>query len=124
MPSSKPTPASLQQVLIGRRVELFEVYGINSLKTTSPPLSNVAGTTIKSVELSDDRRILSIATSTATITINLERVGYWSLEPGMKGWAVGDGPAPTARLVLDGSEVLNFAEPNKTKRITVRLQET
>ncbi|MGY1705519.1 hypothetical protein ACI79C_13190 [Geodermatophilus sp. SYSU D00697] len=95
---------------------------MNSLKTTAPPLSSVAGTTIESVELSLDQRSISIVAGAVMISINLERVGYWSLEPGTKGWSVGDGPAPTARLVLDGSEVLNFAEPNKTKRITVRLE--
>jgi hypothetical protein len=68
-----------------------------------------------------DARSLTIVTGVTSIGINLERVGYWALKPGTKGWSVGDGPAPTARLLLDGSEYVDFSEPSKTKRIAIRL---
>jgi hypothetical protein len=121
MPQSKPSPAGLSDALVGRVVVAFQVYGINSLKTAAPTPESLAGATVTSVEVAADARRLTIVTNTTSVAITLERVGYWVLKPGTKGWSVGDGPAPTARLLLDGSEYLDFSEPSKTKRITVRL---
>src|SRR4051812_29231645 len=121
MPTSKPLPGKLSQILVGRLVVAFQVYGINSLKTAVPTLESLAGATVTSVEVTPDARGLRIVTSTTSIAINLERVGYWILRHGTKGWSVGDGPAPTARLLLDGSEYLDFSEPSRTKRIAIHL---
>jgi hypothetical protein len=121
VPTSKPSPAELENVLAGRVLVAFHVYGINSLKTATPTLESLSGATVSSVEVAPDARTLAIKTSATSIAINLERVGYWLLKPGAKGWSVGDGPAPTARLLLDGCQCLDFSEPSKTKRITIRL---
>jgi len=121
MPASNPSPAELPGALTGRVIVGLQVYGVNSLKTAVPTLESLAGTNVTSVSVATDGRTLKIRTNTTSIAVNLERVGYWVLKPGTKGWSSGDRPAPTARLLLDASECLDFYEPSKTKRITVHL---
>lgn len=121
MQDHDPSRPDLRAVLTGRVIMGLHVYGINSLKTTMLTLDKLPGTTVSYVEVSNAGRTLKILTSVAAVTINLERVGYWVVKAGTTGWQVGDGRAPTARLLLDRSEYLDFSEPSRTKRIAVRL---
>lgn len=98
--------------VIGRMIATFEVFGVNSLKTVSPPPGALAGDVIDAAAFDGDGR-LQLTLQRARVEIDLARTG--GLEFGVGD---ADGARPTGRVsFVDGSR-LDFKEPAKTKRIT------
>lgn len=110
----------LRQQLVGREVRALEVYGINSLKSREPALGSLAGLTVRGVAPSGGS-VVAIQLDGMEVVVDLQRVGGVQLSPRLDGWSFGDGPQPTARLLLADGGGVDFKEPSKTKRITVRL---
>ena len=112
--------ASIMGCLHGKRITVLQVLGINSLKSLTPPVEALVGDAIEGSYVAD--RILTLRTSSHQVTFDLQRTGkvIWlsSAEP----FRLGTGPTPTVRLITDDGTV-DLAEPAKTKRITVVVNE-
>jgi hypothetical protein len=106
--------------LEGEEIAAFQVLGINSLKSMSPPPDALEGEIVESVRVSD--RQLSVSTVGHTIDVDLQRTGklVWLKEAGPYVFSV-SGSRPTVRLVFAGGHGLDLTEPTKTKRITVTI---
>lgn len=122
---SMPDPQSRQEIsdildrVIGRTVAEFQVFGINSLKSVSPAPADVVGSRIDAASVED--RILELRTLDHVVRIDLQRTGRLIWSGRASAGAAGIGARPTVRLALDDGQGVDFTEPAKTKRITVRI---
>ena len=53
--------------------------------------------------------------------LDLARTGAARRVSGTDEWRLGQGPMPTLRMVFEDGEAIDFYEPGKTKRISIRL---
>lgn len=106
--------------LIGRRITILQVLGINSLKSLTPPVDAVVGDTVEGVDVAE--RAFTLRTSRHMITFDLQRTGKVLWLSSSDPFRAGSGPMPTVRLITnDGS--IDLTEPAKTKRITVMVND-
>lgn len=110
----------LRQEVVGRVVRSLEVYGINALKSQSPALTALAGQAVGAVEVRS-AAVLVLVLRDMDLEVDLQRAGGVSLLAEAGGWTFGDGSQPTLRLLFEDGSGLDFKEPSRTKRITVRL---
>lgn len=117
------TSSEIQAILArthGQSVVALQVLGINSLKSIDPPPDSLVGVMISTSTVSE--RTLCLVVGAFEVRIDLQRTGkvVWldSVEPYQQ--KVG-AARPTARLVLQGGNGIDFTEPSKTKRITVSI---
>jgi hypothetical protein len=108
----------LLERVVGETVSELRVMGVNSLKTVTPNPTDLVGSTIRKVAVDD--RILRLALTHHLLTVDLQRTGriVWFAPD------VADGTSrPTLRLVVASGGRLDFMEPARTKRITLRIVE-
>ena len=122
---SKQPPTQPDQVLlerlVGASVRALQVIGINTLKTVEPPPDAVVGRTVVAVRAYG--RQVAISTDQHHLLIDLARTGQITPLEVAGLWRPGDrGAAPTIRLLVDDGSGLDFAEPAKTKRITLSIR--
>lgn len=123
-----PDPQSQREIsdildrLVGRTVSEFHVFGINSLKSVVPAPADLVGSRI--VATSAENRILELRTQNHAVQIDLQRTGRLIWLDATPAAAAGMGARPTARLLVDDGQGIDFTEPAKTKRIVVRISGT
>lgn len=107
---------------IGHVVNVLEVYGINSLKSVVPPISEVRGRSVDAAHFDSEARLVLLLAGDLVLRINLERTGGLTVVRTTQVWTPGaTGTPPTARLLLQTGRGLDFREPGRTKRITFDL---
>jgi hypothetical protein len=112
--------ASILERLHRKRIALFQVLGINSLKSLTPPLDALVGEAIEGSEVAD--RMLTLHTSGHLVTVDLQRTGKVVWLASSEPFRPAVGPMPTVRLITEDGTV-DLTEPAKTKRITVVVEE-
>jgi len=75
------------------------------------------------MELSSES-VLSIAVGDFTVEVDLQRAGVVTWVPNLAVWSIGQSPMPTVQMLIEDGSGVNFVEPAKTKRITVRVKPT
>ncbi|MDR8409760.1 hypothetical protein MTP10_13545 [Nonomuraea sp. 3-1Str] len=106
--------------LQGREIAMLQVLGINSLKTVSPSPEALAGELVTETDIAE--RSIRICTASHCIFLDLQRAGHVVfLESAEPHQLVAMVRRPTVRLLLADGSTLDFTEPSKTKRITVRI---
>lgn len=111
----------LAEQLTGRSIRQLQVLGVNSLKTVTPSTAELVGEQVVSTRC--EGRVIAVSTAAYEIRVDLQRTGRVTRLEGADAWQASSGvPLPTVRLLLDDGTGLDFAEPAKTKRITVSLQ--
>lgn len=121
-PPVAKSSAALQEHLVDKELAGLHVYGINSLKTIDPPLSDLANDRVVNVVVDEQRRHVEIELVRHVIAIDLARTGTAVLLATTKPWTPADGAAmPTARFILRDGTGVDLREPAKTKRITVTV---
>jgi hypothetical protein len=118
-PQSSEEISDILARLVGRTVAEFSVLGINSLKSVTPAPTALAGTEIVGTSVRD--RILELRTQAYLVQIDLQRAGrlIWFDTP--PSAAAGTASRPTVRLLTQNGDGIDFAEPAKTKRISVHI---
>jgi hypothetical protein len=110
----------LAEQLIGRSIRQLQVLGVNSLKTVTPSAADLVGEQVRSARC--EERVITISTAAYEIRVDLQRTGRVTRLKSVDAWQLSSGvPLPTVRLLLDDGTGLDFAEPAKTKRVTVSL---
>jgi len=106
--------------LVGRSIRQLQVLGVNSLKTITPSADALAGERVRSACC--EERIIVISTTAYEVRIDLQRTGRVTWLKSADVWQVSSGVSlPSVRLLLDDGSGLDFAEPARTKRISVSL---
>lgn len=118
-PQSSDEISDILARLVGRTVAEFCVFGINSLKSVAPTPAALAGTEIVGTSVRD--RILELRTHSYLAQIDLQRAGRLIWLDTLPSAAAGVGSRPTVRLLTQDGRGIDFAEPAKTKRISVRI---
>ena len=111
---------TLTDRLVGASARAFQVLGVNALKTVQPTTDAVIGQRV--VEVDIQGRQVQISTLELHVIIDLARTGRVACFDLAEPWIPTDRtPAPTIRLLLDNGGGVDFAEPARTKRITVSI---
>lgn len=116
------SPAKISEILdrlVGRVISDLQVLGINSLKSVVPTPAELTGARVESASV--DARVILLRAQTFTITIDLQRTGRLVWSDALPSDGALSGPRPTVRLLLAPRGRIDFTEPSKTKRITVRI---
>lgn len=108
--------------LVGESVAQLQVLGVNSLKSVEPSPSDLIGSKITAVAATD--RILTMNVGIYTASVALERTGRLQWLERAEPAQIGDPSLPTIRLILQSGTGLDFSEPAKTKRISVKIVAT
>lgn len=110
----------LLEPLMGQKISVLQVLGINSLKTMLPPLEALAGEVVTAADVVD--RTLRVDTTSHVISFDLQRTGRVVLLESAEPYRfVAGANRPTARLLMADGSGLDLVEPAKTKRITVTI---
>lgn len=110
----------LLEPLMGQKISVLQVLGINSLKTMLPPLEALAGEVVTAADVVD--RTLRVDTASHVISFDLQRTGRVVLLESAEPYRFVAGVnRPTARLLMADGSGLDLVEPAKTKRITVTI---
>lgn len=117
-PQSQDQIAALCDALVGQRITLLQVLGINALKSLRPSPDDLVGERIEAVDVSG--RIVTFSADAHTVTIDLQRTGKLVALSHPQPYLPGTGSMPTVRLITEGGG-LDLTEPAKTKRISVSL---
>lgn len=96
------------------------MLGINSLKTVEPTAASLHGLALDEVQELPDRK-LRLSFGPFICLVDLDRTGSARCVAGSDEWRPGQGPMPTVRMIFEGGQALDFHEPGKTKRISIRL---
>lgn len=106
--------------LVGRSIRQLQVLGVNSLKTITPSADALAGEQVRSARC--EERVIVISTTAYEVRIDLQRTGRVTWLKSADVWQVSSAVSlPSVRLLLDDGTGLDFAEPTRTKRISVSL---
>ena len=106
--------------LVGRSIRQLQVLGVNSLKTITPSADALVGERVRSAHC--EERVIVISTTAYEVRIDLQRTGRVTWLKSADVWQVSSGVSlPSMRLLLDDGSGLDFAEPARTKRISVSL---
>lgn len=118
-PQSTQEILSILERIVGESVRQLQVVGLNSLKSIAPSPQDLTGSTIARV--SAIGRIVRIDLGGFHATFDLQRTGrlVWLDTAGPA--QIGRPSLPTVRLLLGSGSAVDFAEPAKTKRISVTL---
>lgn len=121
MPAAQ-SPHEIRDILdrlVGRTITELHVFGINSLKSVTPTPADLTGARIDAVSVED--RMLELRTQAYTVAVDLQRTGrlVWFSEP--PSAVVGPVSRPTVRVLLQSGNGVDFTEPAKTKRISVKI---
>jgi hypothetical protein len=121
MAATQPTELQLGLLnrLLGESVAQLQVLGVNSLKSVTPPLSDLVGLEITAVSVSE--RLVTIGMGSCIATIDLQRTGRLQWLDHAEPAQIGRPSLPTLRLLLQSGAGLDFSEPAKTKRIAVTI---
>jgi hypothetical protein len=122
MAAIQPTELQLGLLnrLLGERIAELQVMGVNSLKSVTPPLSDLVGLEITGVSVTE--RLVTIGMGSFTATIDLQRTGRLQWLDRAEPAQIGRPGLPTLRLLLQSGAGLDFNEPAKTKRIAVTIR--
>lgn len=108
---------------VGQVVTALEVYGINSLKSVVPPLSEVSGRTVEAADFDLQGRLVFTLAGDLILRVNFERTGGLVVVATTEFWKPGaPGTQPTARMLFQTGRGLDFREPGRTKRIAFDLR--
>lgn len=120
LPEVHALVADLGARLGGRTVEKLDVVSVAALKTFDPPISAVAGHTIRSVVRHG--KFLDITIGDLHLVIHLARAGWirWRDGPPVRAGRPGKGPL-AARLVLDDGSGLDITEAGTKKSLAIYL---
>jgi hypothetical protein len=108
--------------LVGESVAQFQVLGVNSLKSVVPSPSDLVGSKVLSVSAAERHLTLEIGPFTASV--DLQRTGRLQWLDAAEPAQIGHPSLPTIRLILESGAGLDFSEPAKTKRISVKIMAT
>lgn len=108
--------------IVGETVSGLQVLGINSLKSVTPAPADLTGLRIESAAAED--RVLELRTRAHSVTLDLQRTGRLVWHEAPLSRAINLAVRPTVRLLLESGSAVDFTEPAKTKRITVRISPT
>jgi len=115
-------PSALHDLVVGKDLAGLYVYGINSLKTVDPPLSQVAIDKTVDLSIDEEARSLKVVLERHTFAIDLARTGTAVLLSAALPWSPSDGTAmPTIRFIFSDGSGMDLREPAKTKRITITI---
>jgi formamidopyrimidine-DNA glycosylase len=118
-PRASEAVAMLQEHCAGLTLARVLVHGINALKTVDPPLSAITGASLDAAAAKGDATV-EILAGRYVLTVDLQRTGRLKLEDPGRAWSPGEPSMPTVQLVFHDGLVVNFVEPGKTKRVTLR----
>ncbi|GEL96119.1 DNA-formamidopyrimidine glycosylase family protein [Cellulomonas composti] len=110
---------SILERTVGESIQQVQILGINSLKSVSPSPQDLAGSTITNVTAS--ARVVRIDLDRFFATIDLQRTGRLIWRETAEPAQIGHSSLPTVRVLLGSGSAVDFAEPAKTKRISVVL---
>lgn len=111
----------LVEHLKGKRIAAFQVLGINSLKTLSPPPEALVGEVVTAADSVE--RTVSIDTASHRISFDLQRTGRVVLLEAAEPYRLVVGVSrPTIRLLMTDGSGVDLTEPAKTKRITATIE--
>jgi len=110
----------LTSALVGQLLRNLQVLGINSMKSPVA-VDSLVGQRV--VAVGGDGAWISVDLQNHRLRIDMQRVGFVRVVPGLGAWSVGSGPMPTVRFVTDAGAV-DLAEPSKTKRVAVWIEPT
>jgi hypothetical protein len=108
--------------LVGESIAQFQVLGVNSLKSVVPSPADLVGSKIVSVSATD--RLLTLEIGPFTAAVDLQRTGRLQWLDEAEPAQIGHPSLPTVRLILESGAGLDFSEPAKTKRISVKIMAT
>ena len=114
------TPTSLVKEFQGLALTRLQVLGVNALKTVEPPVTALDGLLLGEVQELPGR-ILRLSLGDFTVVLDLGRTGTARRVAAIDDWRPGQGSMPTIRMIFEGGQSLDFHEPRKTKRISIRL---
>lgn len=119
--------ALIRPRILGKKVESFACFGINSMKTFEPAPDSLAGQAIESVDADADGR-LRVTFQDSSLVVDFARTGRAVLIENAEPWTLRGNATrpPTGRLLLADGLAVDFAEPAKTKRIafSIHLRES
>lgn len=105
--------------LVGEEIAQLQVLGINSLKAVAPSPLELVGRQVTATEVNG--RIVTFQAGNLRAQIDLQRTGRLAWLDHATPASLGDPSLPTLRLLLASGSALDFREPAKTKRISVRI---
>lgn len=106
--------------LVGETIAQLQVFGVNSLKSVAPSPADLVGRTITAVAVED--RTLTIEIGNLQAFVDLQRTGGLRWMDRAEPARIGSPSLPTLRLLLESGAGLDFSEPARTKRISVRIR--
>lgn len=118
-PQSPQAILTVLRRVVGESVEQLQVLGVNSLKSVTPAPQDLTGATITAAAVNG--RSVTIELGDLSVSIDLQRTGrlVW-LDEAVPA-QIGRPGLPTIRLLLQSGSALDFAEPARTKRISITL---